>query len=362
MKVPIAEINVGQRFRKDLGDLQAFADSLKEVGLLQAIGVAPDEKQGYQLVFGQRRLEAAITLGWTHIECKLVKLDSILDGEYHENEMRKDFTPSERVAIGKALEERVGERRGGDTTGADASKRRNCDVCETKGANEVTSNSAVEKTTEEVGNSDTPNDQRKDQLAVNAAGFSSKDTYRRAKTVVEQAEPEVVAAMDSGAMSIHAAAETAELPSGRQKVIAEFFNNGEVKKGREALKQEKAQRSGGKGEKGKGKGKASAPPAEKPPENESAEEAMKCINGLIESYCKELKAKVAEMPDDVWLKHQDRRGLVEQKIKDACEVLRACKCHHVCPICKGDKKHDGKKCQPCLGTGRMPRINYEQAV
>ena len=29
-------------------------------------------------------------------------VSSILDGEYAENEVRKDFTPSERVAIAKA--------------------------------------------------------------------------------------------------------------------------------------------------------------------------------------------------------------------------------------------------------------------
>jgi ParB family chromosome partitioning protein len=34
------------------------------------------------------------------------------EGEFHENEIRKDFTPSERVAIGLTLEGEIGERRG----------------------------------------------------------------------------------------------------------------------------------------------------------------------------------------------------------------------------------------------------------
>lgn len=37
---------------------------------------------------------------------------SILEGEYAENEMRKDFTKSERVAIAAALEREMGNRQG----------------------------------------------------------------------------------------------------------------------------------------------------------------------------------------------------------------------------------------------------------
>lgn len=41
-------------------------------------------------------------------------MTSIAAGEYAENEMRKDFTPSERVAIAEAIKDELGERRGGD--------------------------------------------------------------------------------------------------------------------------------------------------------------------------------------------------------------------------------------------------------
>lgn len=43
-----------------------------------------------------------------------VNLQSLIRGEHDENELREDFRPSERVAIGLALEEDVGERRGRD--------------------------------------------------------------------------------------------------------------------------------------------------------------------------------------------------------------------------------------------------------
>jgi ParB family chromosome partitioning protein len=41
-----------------------------------------------------------------------VDVSSILAGEYAENEVRKDFTPSERVAIARAIERQIGNRRG----------------------------------------------------------------------------------------------------------------------------------------------------------------------------------------------------------------------------------------------------------
>ena len=41
-----------------------------------------------------------------------IHLPSIVQGEYAENELRKDFTTSERVAIAKAVEEEIGDRRG----------------------------------------------------------------------------------------------------------------------------------------------------------------------------------------------------------------------------------------------------------
>ena len=59
MKTNVIELNVndikiGNRHRKDMGDIEALAKSIEEVGLLQPIGITPD----YELVFGERRLRA----------------------------------------------------------------------------------------------------------------------------------------------------------------------------------------------------------------------------------------------------------------------------------------------------------------
>ena len=101
----ISDIKIGERHRKDMGDLAALAESIKTEGLLQPVGVTEDN----ELVFGLRRLTACRDiLGWYAIEHRVVNVTSIVNGEYAENEMRKAFTMTERVAILKTIET-VGE-------------------------------------------------------------------------------------------------------------------------------------------------------------------------------------------------------------------------------------------------------------
>ena len=105
----IANIKIGQRHRKDMGDLKSLAESIRQEGLLQPIGVT----EGLELVFGERRLRAhKDVLKTKTILARIVDVTSIIAGEYAENEIRKDFTPSERVAIAKAIEKQVGKRQG----------------------------------------------------------------------------------------------------------------------------------------------------------------------------------------------------------------------------------------------------------
>jgi len=97
---PIASIKVGGRYRKDLGNIEALARSIKEVGLLHPLVITP----GGELIAGQRRLEACRRLGWREVPVRLVDMVEIIRGEYAENVVRKDFVPSETVAITRALE------------------------------------------------------------------------------------------------------------------------------------------------------------------------------------------------------------------------------------------------------------------
>jgi N6-adenosine-specific RNA methylase IME4 len=98
--MPIASIKVGKRHRRDLGDVDALAGSIADVGLLHPIVVTPDGT----LIAGERRLRACESLGWASAPIRVVELDQIARGELAENAIRKDFLPSEIDAIRRALE------------------------------------------------------------------------------------------------------------------------------------------------------------------------------------------------------------------------------------------------------------------
>ena len=60
---PVKDIIIGPRQRIDLGDVAGLAESIKDNGQIQAIGITEDNR----LIWGRRRLEAHIILGMTHI-------------------------------------------------------------------------------------------------------------------------------------------------------------------------------------------------------------------------------------------------------------------------------------------------------
>jgi len=94
------DIRVGERHRKNLGDIASLAKSIDEIGLLHPPVVTPDG----QLIAGYRRIAAMRMLGWTETPVTTVDIASILRGEFDENACRKDFAPSEWVAIRRELE------------------------------------------------------------------------------------------------------------------------------------------------------------------------------------------------------------------------------------------------------------------
>ncbi len=104
MLVKIDDIKVKKRVRKDLGDLESLKDSLKTYGLMNPITLNSE----YELVAGERRLEAAKLLGWERINANI--LDSTankihqLEMELEENNQRKEFTDEELLEGYKRLE------------------------------------------------------------------------------------------------------------------------------------------------------------------------------------------------------------------------------------------------------------------
>ena len=103
MLVNIEDIKIKKRVRHDLGDLEALKDSLRTYGLLNPITL----NSKYELIAGERRLQAAKAIGWTNINA--VIMDNIseieqLEIELEENNQRKEFTNEELLEGYKRLE------------------------------------------------------------------------------------------------------------------------------------------------------------------------------------------------------------------------------------------------------------------
>jgi ParB-like chromosome segregation protein Spo0J len=180
----IKDIVIGERFRKDVGDITGLAASIDKIGQLQPVGVTADNV----LVFGERRLRALQYLGQRTVLARVVNLTSMIEGEYAENECRQAFTPTERAAIAKAMQDETGNRQGQRT---DRQLPGNC--------------AEVQKGIETR------------EVVARRAGFANATEHERVQKVIDQGTPELVEAMDAGAVSISAAAEVAALPPEEQQ-------------------------------------------------------------------------------------------------------------------------------------------------
>ena len=104
MIVKIDDIKIKKRVRRDLGDLEALKDSLKQYGRMNPITL----NSKYELVAGERRLEAAKSLGWERINAIVLdkNVDKLhqLEMELEENNQRKEFTDDELLEGYKRLE------------------------------------------------------------------------------------------------------------------------------------------------------------------------------------------------------------------------------------------------------------------
>ncbi|MGQ9571492.1 MAG: MT-A70 family methyltransferase [Thermodesulfovibrionales bacterium] len=102
----LSKIKVGKRFRKDLGDLDSLCESIQQIGLMHPVVIDEDNN----LIAGLRRLEACKKLGLEDIPVRIVNLKDTLRGQTDENAIRKNFTPSEAVAIWEAMESYQGQK------------------------------------------------------------------------------------------------------------------------------------------------------------------------------------------------------------------------------------------------------------
>lgn len=99
----VAAIQVGNRRRRDHGDLNPLVASIKRLGLLQPITITPE---GF-LICGARRLAAIKMLGWKTVRVWVRsglsdRLGQLL-AEQDENALHKPFTPMEGAALYREL-------------------------------------------------------------------------------------------------------------------------------------------------------------------------------------------------------------------------------------------------------------------
>lgn len=103
----IEDITIGERWRKDLGDMEDLVASITEKGILQPITVRANlEDKGYTLMAGGRRITAAVKAGLTKIPALIRDQSDVADAEIDlrevellENIHRKDFTWVEQTNL-----------------------------------------------------------------------------------------------------------------------------------------------------------------------------------------------------------------------------------------------------------------------
>lgn len=186
MKARIENIKVVDRYRKEFGSIENLAASIKELGLLHP----PIIDSNYRLIDGERRILAHMLLGLEEVEVRIVHVPNLLKAEYDANNEALPWTVSEKVALGRAIEEELKGRVGRPK-------------------------SEIRENFPELPKG------RSDEIAAEKAGFGNRKTYQQARKVVDNAEPDLIEAMDSGDISISTAAALTELPVETQIYAAE---------------------------------------------------------------------------------------------------------------------------------------------
>lgn len=177
LDLPVDEIIIGDRVRKNVGNVLGLEVSINQVGLLHPLVV----NSRRELVAGFRRLQAVRNLGWETVPCHIVeRLDdalAALKAEMQENTCRENMTPADIVEIGKRIEalekpeakrrQRQGGKAGAEQTNAQLGRK----GAETGG-----------------GNLPQPVEHGKTRDKVAGALGVSGRTYEKAKQVKDAAE------------------------------------------------------------------------------------------------------------------------------------------------------------------------------
>lgn len=109
LDIPVDRIRCDQQVRHTFSEesITGLAQSLKEVGMLHPVLVAPDEDGCYRLISGERRLRAAIRAGERVVPALVVRhpRGSVTQIQLIENLQREDLNPVERALAIQAFME-----------------------------------------------------------------------------------------------------------------------------------------------------------------------------------------------------------------------------------------------------------------
>ena len=181
----ISEVRVAERIRKDNGGLEELANDIREHGLINPITVMEQTEGGYVLIAGLRRLKATEQLGAKEIRATVMtalEADEMLMLEIAENEQRKEFTVSEKLAFAEKLK----------AVEAEKAKQRQI----RKSSNFVVANRPPQTKHAETG--------KARDIVAQKAGFTSTTQMRRAQAVSES-RPDLMEQVDKGEKSISGA-------------------------------------------------------------------------------------------------------------------------------------------------------------
>lgn len=302
IEVDIARIKIDDRVRKSITGLDELSKSMERVGLLNPVTL----DNHFNLVAGERRIRAAMKLGWKTIQARCIDgLDDAvmaLIAERDENTCREPLAKTEMVALAKRLRE----------------------LEKPKAAERQTSTRA--KPGEKVGSAQggeesspptNPRENGKTREKVAAAVGTSFDTLRKAEEVTEAAEsdPETFG----------------DLPD---KMDAESVNAAHKE-----MKERKAEKK-----------------AEVDPLKAAADAYCTRLNQLTKQL-DGISALVSEMRSEKLGCHIHWET-VTQSLVAARKNLHLGRPNRPCPYCKATGKKRMDSCNPCKGTGHVDRITY----
>lgn len=118
--IPLTEIELGERFRKDYHDIDSLAESIRLKGVIQPIAVMERPGEKYLLLAGGRRLTAAAVAELTSIPTKTYPtLDELSQREIEliENAQREDMSYVEEAELSAEIQRLEEAKHGKGTRG-----------------------------------------------------------------------------------------------------------------------------------------------------------------------------------------------------------------------------------------------------